>query len=404
MIEFNNGWQVKSLGEVADFIKTGKTPSTTISSYFGGEVPWYTPNDIGMRKLLVKTERTLTKKAVVEGKAILFPKDTLLITCIGNIGRVGILNKDSSSNQQITGIKFNSSIDVNYAYYWFKKNSFQLTHRANQAVVPILNNSQLKEIKISYPPPPIQKQIAEILEKADEAKQKRKESNKLTDEFLQSVFIEMFGDPVKNPKGWEAKKIKELVSIPLQNGAYFTEEKYTVDESKGIEMVHMSDAFYETVKSGGLKRVIANESEIEKYELKNGDILIARRSLTFEGAAKACLVQVDTIPLLYESSFIRIRVDSKYLLPIYVFYFFSNENARKAYVLKYVTSSTISGINQTNLAEVTILVPPLSLQQQFVEIVNKTEALKEKQKQSEQELENLFQSLMQKAFKGELLS
>lgn len=169
-------------------------------------------------------------------------------------------------------------------------------------------------------------------------------------------------------------------------------------------MVHMSDAFYETVRSGGLKKVIVNESEKSKYELKNNDILIARRSLNFEGDAKACLVKIDKHPIIYESSFIRIRVDNNFVSPIYLFQFLSNERAKKAFVSKYITSSTISGINQTNLAEVGVLIPPLILQQQFAEIVNKTEALKEKQKHSEQELENLFQSLMQKAFKGEIIN
>ena len=220
-----NNWQIKSLGEVAEFISTGKTPSTTIDEYFGGDIQWFTPSDIGAAKYLENSQRTLTKKSISEKKAILFPANTLLITCIGNIGRVGILKSNSSSNQQITGIKFIESLDVDYAYYWFKKNIHKLAGKANQAVVPILNNAQLREIKIEFPPIHIQKQIAEILEQADKAKQKRKEANKLTDEFLQSVFIEMFGDPVKNPRGWEIIHFGEIISVLMDyhsNGSYET--------------------------------------------------------------------------------------------------------------------------------------------------------------------------------------
>ncbi len=400
-----NDWQIKSLGEVAEFITTGKTPSTKVSDYFGGQILWFTPSDIGISKYLILSERTLTQKAVLEGKAVLFPKGTLLITCIGNIGRVGILRHDGSSNQQITGIKFKSNIDVDYAYYWFRKNSHHLIYKANKAIVPILNNSQLREIKIEHPPLPIQKQIAEILEKADQAKQKRKEVNKLAEQFLQSAFIEMFGDPVKNPKGWKTKSISNIVKIPLQNGVYYPKELYVNSQDEtGTKMIHMADAFYGDVETRFLRRVLIKQSEIDKYKIQSGDILIARRSLNYEGSAKASLIKNVGENLIYESSLIRLRTDNGIIHPIYLYHFLSNEQARKKYVLKYVTSSTISGINQTNLGSVEILIPPLSLQQQFAELVLKTDALKEKQKESEKELENLFSSLMQKAFKGELVS
>lgn len=75
----------------------------------------------------------------------------------------------------------------------------------------------VNKVLIPLPPLPVQKQIAEILEKADQAKQKCKEANKLTDEFLQSVFIEMFGDQVKNPKGWEVQLLDALAVIERDN-------------------------------------------------------------------------------------------------------------------------------------------------------------------------------------------
>ncbi|MBE7445652.1 MAG: restriction endonuclease subunit S [Planctomycetia bacterium] len=128
------------IGEIAEFVITGKTPPTKNANYFNGNVQWFTPPDIGLNKYLKKSIRTLTNKAVEDRSAVIFPSGTLLITCIGNIGRIGILCQNSSANQQITGIKFKDFIDVNYAFYWFVKNSYKLSQKANQAVVPILNN------------------------------------------------------------------------------------------------------------------------------------------------------------------------------------------------------------------------------------------------------------------------
>ncbi len=94
-----------------------------------------------------------------------------------------------------------------------KTKSKYLRDSCTGATIPHVKKSILESINIPLPPLPIQKQIVEILEKADKAKQRRIEANKLTDEFLQSVFIEMFGDPVKNPKGWEVNRIKDISTL-----------------------------------------------------------------------------------------------------------------------------------------------------------------------------------------------
>ncbi len=94
------------LGDAVAKIKTGSTPPTSHAGYFGGDIPWFTPGDIGATKNLVESTRTLTQEAISEGEAKLFEKGMLLVTCIGDIGRVGILQQPSYSNQQITALKF----------------------------------------------------------------------------------------------------------------------------------------------------------------------------------------------------------------------------------------------------------------------------------------------------------
>ncbi len=390
-----SNWQVKSLGEVAEFITTGKTPSTKVSDYFGGQILWFTPSDIGISQYLNLSERTLTQKAILEGKAVIFPKDTLLITCIGNIGRVGILQHDGSSNQQITGIKFNSNIDVNYAYYWFRKNSHHLIYRANKAIVPILNNSQLREIKIEQPPLSIQKQIAEILEKTDQAKQKRKEANKLTEQFLQSAFIEMFGDPVKNTKGWSLGKIENAVQYSEYGSSYKSNK-----ETLGYPILSMSNITFEGgIDLTKLSYVELSDEEFKKLKLEKGNVIFNRTNST-ELIGKTTYWNKD-IQAVIASYLVKLKLTKDYD-PIWFSYLLNTKYYKSLFALKCKKAVNQSNISPTLLKEFPMYNPPLSLQQQFVELVKKTEVLKEKQKESEKELENLFNSLMQKAFKGEL--
>jgi type I restriction enzyme S subunit len=226
----------------------------------------------------------------------------------------------------------------------------------------------LEELKIPLPPLTEQKRIASLLARADRLRQLRRTAHDLSASVLQSVFLEMFGDPKTNSKKWDVESLEDVLASSPQNGLYVPEEQYeSRDSENGVEMVHMSDAFYGRVERGSLKRVKISESDIRKYSITYNDILIARRSLNFEGAAKPCLIPVSDKPLVFESSMIRVTTDQSKILPIYLYYYFSNEKAKQAHILKYVTKSTISGINQDNLKQIEVIMPPLSLPRRVCE-------------------------------------
>jgi len=198
---------------IAEFIRTGKTPPTKEVKYFNGNIQWYTPGDLDRRKHLNRSARTLTEKAFTDKKAVQFSAGTLLVACIGDIGKLGITTKESSSNQQITGIKPNSETDVNYLYYWFRYSKKAIQHVSNNAVVPILNNRSLEQIKIPLPPLAEQQKIAAILDAADSLRQKDQQVIDHYTALSQSLFLDMFGDPVTNRMGWKKNLLKEMVFI-----------------------------------------------------------------------------------------------------------------------------------------------------------------------------------------------
>jgi type I restriction enzyme S subunit len=168
---------------------------------------------------------------------------------------------------------------------------------------------------------------------------------------------------------------------------------------EGIEMVHMSDAFYGTVQRGNLKRVMAQPSDIEKYAVYWSDLVVARRSLNLEGAAKPCLIPKAREPLLYESSFIRVRPKQDIVTSVYLFHYLSHPLIRKKELNRF-TQSTISGINQSNLSKVRVFIPSNIPQRKFVGFIEKMDInrfafLKAYDKQGD-----LFGSLQSNAFSG----
>lgn len=199
----------------------------------------------------------------------------------------------------------------------------------------------------------------------------------------------MFGDPVKNPKGWEVQELNQIANI--ERDSVTTNNLLKSDLYIGLEHIE---------KDSG--RLLGYES-VENIELKSNKFRFTSDHILYGKLRpylnKVCLPNIngvcstDIIPIKP-----RKNISNKYFLAYLMrMDFFVKEATTKS------TGANLPRMSPNLLGKIKLFTPPLSLQQQFAEIVNKTEALKEKQKQSEQELDNLFQSLMQKAFKGELV-
>ena len=108
-----------TLGEISEVMRTGKTPPTENAEYFDGVINWYTPGDLNISKELASSKRTISQLAINDKKASLFPENSLLISCIGELGKLGISREVCASNQQITAIKPKAFVNVDYLFYWF---------------------------------------------------------------------------------------------------------------------------------------------------------------------------------------------------------------------------------------------------------------------------------------------
>ena len=382
----------RTLREISTFIRTGKTPPTSQTKYFEGEVNWYTPGDLDLGKYLTKSRRTLTQLAFDDKKAVIFPKDTLLIGCIGDIGKIGITTDLCSSNQQLTGLYPNEKADVSYLYYWFRGNKKTLESTSNNAVVPILNNRTLETIKIPLPPLPQQQKIANILDAADALRQKDKALLAKYDELTQALFLDMFGDPVSNPKGWDKVKLEEISKI-----------------SSGSTPSRENESYYDGeipwVKTGEVNgKVIYNTSEhISEEALKNsscklypiGSLIIAMYG---QGKTRGQIGMLGIEATTNQAC--GVLSPSNKMNFNFLFHLLQ---------LNYEDLRSLGrGGNQPNLnsgllKNYIIFNPPIKLQNQFAERVQVIEQQKAIAQKSLEKSEELFNSLLQKAFKGELV-
>ncbi len=344
--------------------------------------------------------------SIGSAKQVVEPQDVLLSKIVPHIRRAWVVGEDRGRRLLASGewIVFRSPrAEPSYLRQVLRSDPFHVQFMQTVAGVggSLLRARPAQVARISIPLPPLaeQRRIAAILDKADALRAKRREALAQLDGLTQSIFIEMFGDPSRSLPSFPSVALDAILAIPLQNGAYYPKEVYSSD---GVEMVHMSDAFNGIVKRGVLKRVDCSERDIAKYGLSDSDILIARRSLTYDGAAKPCRVPASTEPLIFESSFIRISPDPAKVSTEYLFRYLDNERVREKHIRPFVTQSTISGINQSNLERVSVLVPPLALQQTFATRIQAVESLKTTHRTALAELDALFASLQHRAFAGQL--
>ena len=352
-------------------------------------------------KYITSTKKRITKEGTKKSREVR-PGDFLLTNSM-SFGRPYIMQTTGCIHDGWLVLSPRGE-DTHPDYFYHLLSSDHLyaefERRASGATVKNLNIEMVKSVQVPFPSLNEQRRVASVLDKADELRAKRRATLAELDTLTQSIFLEMFGDPTANANRFPVHALESLLRQPLQNGAYYPKDAYT--EDAGVEMVHMSDAFYEVVPRGNLKRVNCAKTDVQKYALTELDILVARRSLTLEGAAKPCLIPKSDEPLIFESSFIRVTPHPGKITALYLYHYLANERIKRKRIQPYITQSTISGINQSNLARVLVTCPPVILQQDFACRAAAIESLKAKHQTALAELDALFASLQHRAFCGNL--
>lgn len=388
--------EMVKIKNLAESIKTGKTPPTKEEKYFNGDFNWYTPGDLDSKRFLGASSRKITLLAIHDKKAIQHKKGTLLIGCIGNIGKLGITVDNCSSNQQITGIFPNSNTDVNYLYYWFRGNKKVLELHSNNAVVPILNNRTLENIKIPLPPLAEQKRIAAILDKADQLRQLNQQVLDEYDALTQSLFLDMFGDPVVNPMGWSLYELGDFIKI--KHGFAF---KSAFFAAKGKYILLTPGNFYEKggYKNQGSKQKYYTGNIPREYLLKKDDLLIAMTEQAAGLLGSALFIPSNGNYL--HNQRLGLVINIKKINTVFLFYIFNNPSIRKIIHFQ-ATGTKVRHTSPTKIQGISVGVPPIPLQEKFAKRIQQIESQKAKAQAALKASEDLFNALLQKAFKGEL--
>jgi len=288
--------------------------------------------------------------------------------------------------------------NLKYLYHFFVRRGFNdvITGTAQ----PQITRKSLETVKIPLPPLAEQKRIAAILDKADAIRRKRQEAIELADTFLRSVFLSMFGDPVTNPMGWDERPFGEVVLKVVGGWSALGEDRLPHDDEKAV--LKVSAVTYGVYRPEECKAV----SEIPKNKKlvvpQVGDLLFSRAN-TRQLVAATCIVTNAQGNVFLSDKLWRIDTDKQSILPEYVKFLFSHQRFREQVSHQATgTSGSMLNISKQKLLEVTVPIPEYGKQNKFAELFWKMSGVFSKLHRVTQESNDVFSSLQQRAFRGDL--
>lgn len=381
--------------EVAEVV-SGSTPKTNIDEYWNGEYNWITPKEINENsKYIFDTERRITKEGAESCSLKELKKNTVLLTSRAPIGKVALVGKNMYCNQGFKNLVCNEQvINPEYMYYWLKSQNQYLNSLGRGATFKEISKKIVEDIEIPIQDIETQNKIVEVLDKAQDLIDKKIEQIDLLDELVKSRFIEMFGNPVSNLKGWKKMTLND---ISMKKGEYGSGEsavEYKENYPRYIRITDIDD----NGKLNNSKMTVNNLDEYEKYKLNDGDILFARTGAT---VGKTFLYKEVYGKCLFAGYLIRFIPNKDIISPEFLFAF-TKTDFYKSWIKSKQNVVAQPNINAKQYGSLEIPIPPIKLQNEFAAFVEKVNSVRAAAEKSLQQLNDNFNSLMQKAFKGEL--
>lgn len=206
-------WEKKTLGQIGKII-SGSTPRTDNPlNWEGGIHNWVTPAELKGEKFYGSTQKKITDYALSTTKLILMPVGTVLLSSRAPIGKVAITTEPMYCNQGFKNIECNSSIHNEYLYYYLKYNNDELNRRGNGVTFKEISKKIVEQFPVIIPSLNEQQAIASELDAIQTMIDCYKAQLADLDALAQSIFLDMFGDPVANPKGWKKESLNKYASI-----------------------------------------------------------------------------------------------------------------------------------------------------------------------------------------------
>ncbi len=381
-----------ALGHLCTFLNGG-TPSKSVPRYFDGSIPWITGADI-VGPTVESARSFITEEAIKNSATNRVPAGTVLLVTRTSIGKVAMAGVPLCFSQDITALMPDpQKLDAGYLVQFLRTKTPAFERLARGATIKGITREVIADIPVPLPILPEQRRIAEILDRAEALRAKRRAALAQIDTLTQSIFLRLFGDPTMNPQRWPMLPFGEVCESRL--GKMLDQKQQTGKHSRPYLRNANVQWFHFDLTT--IFEMDFDASAREEFRLKNGDLLICEggepgRAAIWRGQVAECYYQ----KALHRARPNRTLANPEYLA--WLLFFLSNMGG----LGDHVTSATIAHLTGERLKAMRIPLPPLPLQREFARMVAAVEKLKAAHRASLSEMDALFGSLQHRAFRGEL--
>lgn len=389
-------WPTKPLGELVNFIGGG-TPRRDCPDFWGGEIPWASVKDLKSQSL-GRTLQSITPQGLDNSASNLIPKDTVIIASRVGLGKVVINLTPVAINQDLKALTpRDNNLFPRYLLLFLLSKAEYLELAGVGATVKGLTIADYQSLKIPVPPLAEQERIVRLLDEADELRKLRARADRRATDLIPAVFHDMFGDPVHNSQRLPIVHVEEAGRVQLgrQRAPKYQTGKHT------RPYVRVANVFEDRIDISDLLSMDFDDRDFKQYKLEYGDILLNEGQST-ELVGRPAMWRNEVPDCCFQNTLVRFQADRTKVLPdyalaLFLVYFRSGEFAKVS-----SKTSNVAHLGAGRLAKMPFVLPPLPLQNEFAARVAEIRAMEAQQAASRQRLDDLFNSMLHRAFQGKL--
>ena len=297
-----------------------------------------------------------------------------------------------------------NKVDTSYVLHWLQSVSSirYLQSVASKTAQPALSLSKIKNLPVPIPELKEQRRIAAILDQADALRTKRRQALAKLDTLTQALFLEMFGDPIANPHGFERGNINLAVADPKRDvrcGPFGTQLKVAEITPSGVPLLGIENVHDNRFVASSRKYISPQKADfLRAFDAKAGDVLITRMGTI----GRACVVPAGSVEARFSYHLFRVRPEPDLCTPEFLAATISRGGVFQRELKRLARGAIMDGLNTEMLRSIVFLLPPVRLQRVFTDRIGQFERTRDKLTSSLDSLDRLFASLQHWAFRGEL--
>jgi len=394
-------WPRVALGEIADIVGGG-TPARGNADFYGGPIPWVTPKD--MKSWEIRgSQVTITQLGLDSSATRLVPANSVLVVVRSGVLKhtipVAVTRVPVAINQDMKAIQTRNGIDADYLARFVKARSPEILQRVRATTADNFPIDTLKRLPVPIPPLAEQRRIAKMLDEADSLRAKRRSALAQLDAFSESIFIDVFGDPLVNPKGWPETRVLGDVADIVSGITKGREVRGKT--TRTVPYLAVANVQDRALNLTTVKAIEATEDEIRRYVLLRDDLLLTEGGDP-DKLGRGTLWNGELAECIHQNHIFRVRLVAGDVTPLFLNWLIGSQRGKRYFLRSAKQTTGIASINITQLRAFPLLLPPIHLQHRFAHLLAGVEKLTVAHQASLVQLKALFASLEYRAFRGEL--